>query len=691
MKDTYKCENGFESSARVLVGRMTIAEKCAQLKYNAPAIERLGVSAYNWWNEALHGVARAGVATVFPLAIASAATFDDETLYKAAHAIGSEGRAKYNEYRTLGQTEIYQGITYWSPNINIFRDPRWGRGHETYGEDPYLTGRMGSAFVKGIEGKDRDGNMTSKYKLADATLKHYAVHSGPEADRHGFDAKATAQDMFETYLEAFRYCIEKAHPSAIMGAYNRTNGEPCCASPTLFGYLHEKFGYDGYIVSDCGAINDINAHHHVTESPMESSALALSAGCDLNCGSAYASMLSAYEAGLIDEETITEACVRLFTARFRLGMFADDCEYDKISYDVVSSDEHRRINQKLAHESVVLLQNDGILPLDNSQELKIAVIGPAADDRKTLLGNYNGTPNEYVTIYDGIRRKARGKVYFAEGSGYFDGERGEWDEKRYSNAYLAAKRADVVIMCIGLSPDFEGEEGSFGNGGDKRDIELPEAQRELYERVLLAGKPIITVNVSGSAMNLVRQSETSRAVLQFFYNGSLGGEALADILFGDTCPSGRLPVTFYKSTDELPPFDDYSMEGRTYKFYEGEPLYPFGHGLSYTTFEYSNLTAHEKAGGLNGAYAANFTVDVTNTGERDGDDVILLFNRELDAECRVPIKRLVAFTRVSVKVGQTVTAFLKTEPNAFCHVNEDGEWVPGAGFEVMCGDITVKI
>ncbi len=682
---------GFEAAARELVGKMTLAEKCSQLKYNAPAIERLGVPAYNWWNEALHGVARTGVATVFPQAIASAATFDDDTLYEEAHAIGYEGRAKYNEYRSLGGTEIYQGITYWSPNINIFRDPRWGRGHETYGEDPYLTGRMGAAFVLGIEGKDRGGNPLSKYKLADATLKHYAVHSGPEADRHGFDAKATPQDMFETYLEAFRYCVEKAHPSAVMGAYNRTNGEPCCASPTLFGILHEKFGFDGYIVSDCGAINDINAHHHVTDSPEKSSALAINAGCDLNCGSAYASMLSAFESGLVDEETITEACVRLFTARFRLGMFADDCEYDKIGYGEVCSSEHKSICRKMARESIVLLENDDILPLSNDERLKIAVIGPAANDKKVLLGNYNGTPDEYVTIYEGIRRKARGAVYYSEGSGYFDGERGDWDEKRYTDAYLAAKRADVVIMCVGLSPDFEGEEGPFGYGGDKRGIELPASQRELYERVLAAGTPIITVNVSGSAMALGRQSETSRAVLQFFYGGQYGGEALAEILFGETNPSGRLPVTFYRSTDELPPFDDYSMDGRTYKFYKGEPLYPFGHGLSYTTFEYSCLTAHEKDGGTDGAYSADFTLDVKNTGERDGDEVVLLYVHETDAECRVPIKKLIGFCRVSVGAGETVTATIKTEPDAFCHVNEAGETAAGHTFEVMCGNLSLKI
>lgn len=671
----------FEKQARELVGKMTLAEKCAQLKYDSPAIERLGVPEYNWWNEALHGVARSGVATVFPQAIGMAASFDDALLGKVAVAISDEARAKYNEYRKFGGTQIYQGLTFWSPNINIFRDPRWGRGHETYGEDPYLTGRMGSAFVKGLQG-------TGKYRKLDATLKHYAVHSGPESIRHSFDAKANPQDMYETYLEAFRYCVENSDPSAVMGAYNRTNGEPCCASPTLIDILYNTFGFKGYYISDCGAINDINAHHHYTETPAESSALAVKAGCVLNCGSAYASLLAAHDAGLIDEETITEAAVKLFTARYRLGMFADDCEYDNIPYSVVDSSLHRKLNLKMAHESIVLLKNNGILPLNKSDKKKIAVIGPCARDINTLLGNYCGTLYEAVTIFDGIREASSAKVYYALGCNYFRGDEvGSWDEQYIREAQLAADRADVVILCLGLSPAYEGEEASFGNGGDKRDIELPEAQRILYEAILSRGKPIITVNVSGSSMNLCRQDETSAAVIQFFYGGAYGGKALADIIFGEANPSARLPVTFYRNTEELPDFEDYSMENRTYKFYKGKPLYPFGHGLSYTKFEYSELVPVNKK-----KDCCDFFVNVKNIGDVEGSDAVLLYNHEQKADCRVPIKKLIAFARVSLKPGEEKKVRLKCAKNAFYHVDENGNsvFVPGK-FDLYCGDIKEEI
>lgn len=671
--------NEFEKKARELVGKMTLAEKCAQLKYDAPAIERLGVPAYNWWNEALHGVARSGIATVFPQSIAMAASFDDKLLGRVAEAISDEARAKYNEYRRFGDTEIYQGLTFWSPNINIFRDPRWGRGHETYGEDPYLTGRMGAAFVRGLQGE-------GKYRKLDATLKHYAVHSGPEPLRHSFDAKATPQDMYETYLEAFRYCVENADPSAVMGAYNRTNGEPCCASPTLFNILYNTFGFKGYIVSDCGAINDINAHHHYTETPAESSALAVKAGCNLNCGSAYASLLAAYEAGLIDEETITEAAVKLFTARYRLGMFADDCEYDSIPYDVVDCSRHRKLNEKMARESIVLLKNNGVLPLKSSSSLKIAVIGPTADDVNVLLGNYNGTPYEYATIFDGIKRGTHGKVYYAKGTDYFRGDVDAWAEHCYREALLAADRADVVILCLGLSPAYEGEEGPFGYGGDKTDIELPETQRRLFEGIAARGKKLITVNVSGSAMNLCRVDEASDAVIQFFYGGADGGNALADIIFGRANPSGRLPVTFYRSTADLPPFEDYSMENRTYKFYKGEPLYPFGYGLSYTSFAYSDIEIIQKRCGV------NVTVTVKNIGDKIGDEAVLLYNHERNASCRVPIKKLIGFTRVSLAPGEEKRVTIKTDMRAFSHVDEEGNTVFVKGeFDVMCGNLSAVV
>jgi len=676
--------DSFEKQARELVSKMTLAERCSQLLHNAPAIERLGVPAYNWWNEALHGVARSGVATVFPQSIAMAASFDDALLYRVAQAISDEARAKYNEYKRFGSTQIYQGLTFWSPNINIFRDPRWGRGQETYGEDPYLTGRMGAAFVRGLQGDPK-----AKYKKLDATLKHYAVHSGPESQRHSFDAVVSKQDLYETYLPAFKYCIEKASPSAVMGAYNRTNGEPCCASPTLIGeILYKQFKFKGYFLSDCGAINDIHENHHVTNTQAESAALAINNGCVLNCGSAYGALMAAYEAGLVSEETITEAAVKLFTARFRLGMFAPegDCEYDKIPYDVVDCKKHRKLNAKMARESIVLLKNNGILPLENKKDLKIAVIGPNAKEVSVLLGNYNGTPYEFTTIFEGIKNQAKGKVYYAAGSRHMRGDMGDWDEHLLRDALLAADRSDVVIMCMGLTPNYEGEEGSFGNGGDKRDIELPAAQQNLFREVLARGKPIIFVNVSGSAMNLTEQDEKCDAVIQLFYCGSDGGNALADVIFGRVNPSGRLPVTFYRSTEDLPPFEDYSMDNRTYKFFRGKPLYPFGYGLSYTTFKYSNLTVKPKKHG------ADFTIDVTNTGSRVGDEVVLLYNHKRNADVRVPIKKLIAFKRVSLKPGETKTVQLKTEKDAFYHVNEDGKWIFTEGeFDVMCGDIAEVI
>lgn len=676
--------DSFEKQARELVSKMTLAERCSQLLHNAPAIERLGVPAYNWWNEALHGVARSGVATVFPQSIAMAASFDDALLYRVAQAISDEARAKYNEYKRFGSTQIYQGLTFWSPNINIFRDPRWGRGQETYGEDPYLTGRMGAAFVRGLQGDPK-----AKYKKLDATLKHYAVHSGPESQRHSFDAVVSKQDLYETYLPAFKYCIEKASPSAVMGAYNRTNGEPCCASPTLIGeILYKQFKFKGYFLSDCGAINDIHENHHVTNTQAESAALAINNGCVLNCGSAYGALMAAYEAGLVSEETITEAAVKLFTARFRLGMFAPegDCEYDKIPYDVVDCKKHRKLNAKMARESIVLLKNNGILPLENKKDLKIAVIGPNAKEVSVLLGNYNGTPYEFTTIFEGIKNQAKGKVYYAAGSRHMRGDMDDWEEHLLRDALLAADRSDVVIMCMGLTPNYEGEEGSFGNGGDKRDIELPAAQQNLFREVLARGKPIIFVNVSGSAMNLTEQDEKCDAVIQLFYCGSDGGNALADVIFGRVNPSGRLPVTFYRSTEDLPPFEDYSMDNRTYKFFRGKPLYPFGYGLSYTTFKYSNLTVKPKKHG------ADFTIDVTNTGSRVGDEVVLLYNHKRNADVRVPIKKLIAFKRVSLKPGETKTVQLKTEKDAFYHVNEDGKWIFTEGeFDVMCGDIAEVI
>lgn len=619
----------FEKRAKELVSKMTLAEKIAQMQYEAPAIERLGVPAYNWWNECLHGVARSGAATVFPQAIGMAASFNTDLMFDVATAISDEARAKYNEYKTFGDTQIYQGLTYWSPNINIFRDPRWGRGHETYGEDPYLTGRMGVSFVKGLQGE-------GKYRKLDATIKHYAVHSGPETLRHGFNAEVSDKDLYETYLWAFKYCVDHADPSAVMGAYNRVNGEACCASKTLLeDILRGEFGFSGYVVSDCAAICDIHQHHHITNNEAESAALAVNNGCDLNCGETYKWLKTSVALGLISEETITTAVERLFAARFRLGMFDDDCEYDAIPYDVVECEAHTKLNLKMAEESIVLLKNDGILPLSPNQN--IAVIGPVADDVTVLLGNYNGTPSRYTTLLAGIQSHAKGKVYYARGSHLFDDEVHRAAERPLREAIIAARHADVVIMMCGLNPSLEGEETDNYNGsagGDKVDIELPPSQKTLYREITKLGKPVIFVNVSGSCIALTEQDKDCRAVLQCFYPGAMGGEALANVIFGKTSPSGRLPVTFYKTTEDLPDFEDYSMENRTYKFFRGTPLYPFGHGLTYSKITEKPIDDN--------------TVKLTNKGPFDTWYSALKFEY-------IPHKNLCGFQKVFLKKGETVT------------------------------------
>lgn len=620
----------FLERARELVSKMTIEEKMAQMRYDAPAIERLGVPAYNWWNECLHGVARQGVATVFPQAIGLASSYNTDLMFEVATAISDEARAKYNEFKKFGSTELYQGLTFWSPNINIFRDPRWGRGHETYGEDPLLTGKMGTAFIKGLQGE-------GKYRKLDATIKHYAVHSGPEYERHGFDAIVSKKDLYETYLSAFKYCIDNADPSAVMGAYNRVNGEACCGSKTLLkDILYGEFGFKGYVVSDCGAIRDIHAGHHITSCEAESVALALNNGCQLNCGDAYLSLHEAYEMDLITEETITEAVTKLFEARFRLGMFDDDCEYDNISYDVVECDKHTALNRKMAQESIVLLKNNGILPL--SKDVKtIAVIGPNADDVRTLTANYNGTPSRYFTPLRALQDSFDGRVLYAVGCHPYDENSGNWCGNPVREAIIMAEKADVVIMCLGLNPSMEGEEGDSFNGdvaGDKNDILLPPSQRILYDKVMALGKPTVFVNISGSCVSLVDQDERCDAVIQCFYPGAQGGNALADVILGKVSPSGRLPVTFYRSCDDLPPFRDYSMENRTYKFFEGDPLYPFGHGLTYGDIEEKWIDEN--------------TVEVSNKGGMDTPYSVLKFKSE-------PHPELIDFKKIFVKVGQTVT------------------------------------
>lgn len=620
----------FEERARELVSKMTLAEKMSQMKYNSDAIERLGIPAYNWWHEALHGVVRSGSATVFPQAIGMAASFNDSLLKEVAGAIADEARAKHNEYKKFDKLEIHEGLNVWSPNINIVRDPRWGRCQETYGEDPYLTGRMGTAFVKGLQGN-------GKYHKIDATIKHFAAHSGPEATRNSFDSKVSDKDMQETYLKAFRYCIDNAKPAAVMGAYNKINGEPACGSKKyLTDVLRGELGFDGYVVSDCGAICYINKFHKETANEIESAALAVNAGCDLCCGDSYQYLKAAYASGMISEETITESVVRLFTARFRLGMFDDDCEYNNIPFDVIECEKHRELNRKMAQESMVLLKNNGILPL--KKDIKtIAVIGPNADSRMALEGSYNGETSVYTTLLKGIRDATDAKVIYTEGCYLAEEYPFYWYGHINRPAVVAAQKADVVILCMGLTREMEGEQGDQYNSdasGDKLSLELPASQRILINDIVATGKPIVFVNVTGSCVNLSCEKEHCDAIIQCFYPGGEGGNALADILFGKVSPSGRLPVTFYESADDLPPFEDYSMENRTYKFFKGTPVYEFGHGLTY-----SEITEDWKD---------ENTVILTNKGDFDTGYTVLKFEY-------IPHKNLCGFKKVFLKKGETIT------------------------------------
>ena len=672
-----------QQRARELVGKMTLEEKASQLKYDAPAIPRLGVPAYNWWNEGLHGVARAGVATVFPQAIAIGAAFDTDLAEKVGDTIAEEGRAQYNAYVKENDRDIYKGLTFWSPNVNIFRDPRWGRGHETYGEDPYLTGELGKAFVDGIQG---DG----EYLKAAACAKHFAVHSGPEAVRHKFDAKASKKDMRETYLPAFEKLVKDADVEGVMGAYNRTNGEPCCGSKTLMqDILRGEWGFDGYYVSDCWAVRDFHTNHMVTDTAEESAALALKTGCDVNCGNTYLHMMKAYEQGLVSEEDITLAAERLFTTRFMLGLF-DETEYDKIGYDRIECKEHLALADRATAESVVLLKNDGILPLEKKKLKAVGVIGPNANSRAALIGNYHGTSSRYITVLEGIQ-DCMGedvRVYYSEGCHLFKDrvENLGLRQDRISEAVAVAKNSDVVVLCLGLDETLEGEEGDTGNSyasGDKVDLLLPEVQRELLEAVVATGKPVILVNMTGSAMDLRYAQEHCAAIVQAWYPGARGGRVVADILIGEISPSGKLPVTFYRDTEELPDFEDYSMKGRTYRYFTGEVLYPFGYGLTYGSAEISGvkLDGQELADGsearLPGGSFDSLEVTVSNTGDRDVEEVVQVYIKALDSADATPNERLCGFARASVKTGGQAVVQVPVDRDALTVINDEGEKVSG--------------
>ena len=655
--------------AEALVKQMTVEEAASQLRYDAPGIDRLGVPAYNWWNEALHGVARAGVATSFPQAIGLAATFDAPLLRRLGDIAATEGRAKYNAAVRQDDRNIYKGLTFWSPNINIFRDPRWGRGQETYGEDPFLTAQMGKNYVRGLQG---EGD-TMK---AAACAKHFAVHSGPEGLRHTFDVQPTKKDLHETYLAAFRELVE-AGVEAIMGAYNRLNGEPCCGSHELMvDILRDKWGFEGHYVSDCGAISDFHQFHKITETPEESAALALKMGCDVNCGGTYQFIMRAYDMGLVTEADIRRCAVRAFTCRYLLGIM-EGSEYDDIPYSVVECKEHRDAAHQAALESCVLLKNDGMLPLNTEKIKTLAVIGPNANSRRALVGNYWGTSSRYITVAEGLQ-DALGEdvqVLFSEGSHLFNDrlEIGP-DDDRVSEAVTVAEHADAVVLVVGLDETLEGEEGDAYNAaysGDRPDLFLPRTQRNLVSKVLAVGKPTVIVLMAGSAMDLEDACDKVNAILVSWYPGARGGKAIAELLLGKESPSGKLPLTFYRNEqlDEMPAFDDYALKGRTYRYFEGTPRYPFGFGLSYGDCHVVKAKVQKEEN------KTRVTCTVKNDGGVGTREVVQIYCQNEGSRFAPTNPRLCGFARVFVPAGKEVHCVIDIDNSRFLVYNDEGEQI----------------
>lgn len=805
----------FNERVDILVNQMTIEEKVSQLVNDADAIPRLKVPQYNWWNECLHGVARAGYATVFPQSISVAASFNPSLLKDIGDIISDEARAKHHDFVRKNKRGIYTGLDFWSPNINIFRDPRWGRGHETYGEDPYLTGELASQFIVGLQGED------SKYLKTIATSKHFAVHSGPEALRHSFDVDVSDRDLYETYLPAFRKTVIDAKVYSIMGAYNRFRGESCSGSDLLLNkVLRDDWGFDGYVVSDCGAIRDIHTGHHIAKTEPEAASIGLKGGCDLNCGSYYNYLNEALQEGLVNEDDINLAVKRIMLARFKLGMFDDESlvEYSKIPFNIVCSDAHNTLAKRAALESIILLKNSNhLLPLNKSKLSKIAIIGPNADNWESLLGNYHGTPKNPVTFLTGLKHKVEPviDVLYAEGchlsdetlnlkpvpsvffetlngkqgleASYFNnvkwegipvlqriddninfswqndpiskdlddnfsvlwkgflvpktsgsyelailskrgmslkiegqdinngkgsahhpkyathilnleaGKKYEIEVKYFSDetnalaqmlwartdtdkiqeAVEVARQADLSIVVLGLSQRLEGE------GGDKKDIDLPKQQTELLKAIKATGKPVVLVINAGSALAIKWAKEHIDAILNVGYPGQEGGHALADVIFGDYNPSGRLPITYYNSLEDLPPFEDYNMKGRTYRYFEGEPLYPFGYGLSYTSFQYSNFMVPEQ---INAGDNLSLSVTITNSGERAGDEVVQVYLTDEKASTPRPIRQLVAFNRIHLKPKESKTLSFNISPRQLSLINNKTKRVIESGnFTIFVG------
>jgi beta-glucosidase len=842
----------FEERAADLVSRMTLEEKVSQLQNDAAAIPRLGVPAYEWWNEALHGVARAGAATVFPQAIGLSATFDVPLMTQVATAISDEARAKNQEFLGRGQRKRYQGLTFWSPNINIFRDPRWGRGQETYGEDPFLTSRMGVAFVKAMQGDD------PKYRKVDATAKHFAVHSGPEHNRHVFDVHPSERDLWETYLPAFRALVQEGGVASVMGAYNRLNGESASGSHWLLtDVLRKQWGFTGYVVSDCDSVDDIWKYHQIVATPEEAAALGVKSGDDVNCGRTYAALFNAVHKGLITEAEIDASLRRAFLARFRLGMFdaPEKVRWAQIPFEVNQSPEHDALARKAAQESIVLLKNTGILPLDPKKLKTLAVIGPTSDEVMSLLGNYYGTPAAPVTILQGIRAAVgpRTRVLHSRGADLVEGRaepraapiiepeflrpeagatqlglKGEyfrgkefagkpvmtrldprvafrWDRGAPTDTMVAqgeltqetalgvddysirwtgkllppasgkyelvvgandgfrlfidgkivsdgwepnpratsksafvdleggkaydlkleyfeadrdaevrlgwrlpgakppleealdiARASDLVIFVGGLTGDVEGEEMRVSYpgfaGGDRTDLLLPQSQQKLLDSLVATGKPVILVLTAGSAIAVDREQAKLPAILMAWYPGQRGGNAVADVLFGTTNPAGRLPVTFYKATEKLPDFEDYSMKNRTYRYFTGQPLYPFGHGLSYTKFAYTGLKLDQSSVTPDGS--VKVTVTVGNIGKRAGDEVVQMYLRPLDPKRARAIKDLRGIERLTLEPGESRQVSFTVKPARDLAIYDDakkGYAVDAGRFEVQIGASSADI
>jgi beta-glucosidase len=652
-----------------LISRLTLDEKVAMMNHPTQGVPRLGIPGYNFWSEALHGVARNGRATVFPQAIGLAATWDKDLIRQTATAISDEGRAKYHEaLRRNGYTDQYQGLTFWSPNVNIFRDPRWGRGQETWGEDPFFTGEMASEFVKGLQGDH------PKYLKAAACAKHYAVHSGPEKDRHSFNAIVSKHDLYDTYLPAFKKLVTGAKVEAVMGAYNRTLDEPCNGSKLLLeDILRGEWSFEGHVVSDCGALSDFHLHHKVTKDAAETVALALKRGCDMGCDHVYSEIPEAIARGLITETDVDRALARTLGTRFKLGMFdpTEDVPFASISMDVVACDAHRQLAHRAAAESVVLLKNkDNILPIKPLTR-KIFVTGPTATSLEVLLGNYYGFNNQMITLLEGIT----GRIPEGMGMEYHPGALVAHPRAiKQSWAPHMAQTADVCIVCVGLTPQLEGEEGESlltPLNGDRDSISLPESQVSYIKELAIHGAKIVLVVTGGSPIALGNVEDMVDAILFVWYPGMEGGRAVADVLFGDVSPAGKLPVTFPKSLDQLPAFDDYSMKGRTYRYMTEEPLYPFGFGLSYSCFEYSDLQLDKT--NLAPGDSLPVSLTVRNEGSSDSAEVAQFYLTDLHASTLVPLQHLIGFERVMLKAGESKTLQFTLTPEMMSFYNDEGK------------------